>query len=200
MTPDNSVLLLTDFQAPYAFSTQSISIDALLNNTVGLTEAAKAFKVPTVITTMKGYAGTLIPQIQQAAGTDIKPIERTQINAWQDVNVRNAIHGAKRKKLVIAGLWLDSCVMLPALAALSEGYEVYVVTDASGDPDVESHERAVQRLVQAGAVPITWLPILLEWQADWTQNKTNGAIGKIIAEHAGAMGLTAFYNRSISKP
>ncbi len=201
LTPENSQLLLIDYQPQYAFATQSITIDALLNNATALTKVAQAFNLPTVITTItaKAYAGPTFPQIQSAA-PDVSVIDRTPINAWAEPRVRDAVKKAGRKKLIIAGLWTNNCVMLPALAALKEGYEVYVVTDASGDPDVASHERAVQRLVQAGAVPITWLPVLLELQADWTRDVTNGQVGKIINEHAGAMATGAFYKQFVQKP
>lgn len=199
LTPENSALLLIDYQPQYVFATQSISIDTLINNAVALTKTAQAFKLPTVITTVtaKAYGGPAFPQLQ-AAAPGVNVIDRTRVNAWEDERVRDAIHKAGRKKLIIAGLWTDNCVMLPALAALKEGYEVYVVTDASGDMDAESHERAVQRLVQAGAVPITWLPVLLELQADWTQDVTHGGVSNIIKDHAGAMGLGGFYKRAIS--
>ncbi|WP_219817250.1 hydrolase [Burkholderia anthinoferrum] len=201
LTPDNSSLLLIDFQPQYVFATQSSSIDTLLNNAAALAEVAQTFKLPTVITTItsKAYGGPLLPQIRDAA-PGVPVIDRTPINAWQDARVRDAVHRAGRKKLLIAGLWTDNCVMLPALAALKEGYEVYVVTDASGDSDPISHERAIQRLVQAGAVPITWLPVLLELQADWTRDATHGAVAKILAQHAATMGIGALYKRSMQTP
>lgn len=200
LTPENSILLLVDYQPQYAFATQSIGIDALLNNAAGLAKAAQVFKVPTIITTItaQAYGGPTFPQVQ-AAAPQVTPIDRTPINAWQDPRIAEQIRKSGRKKLIIAGLWTDNCVMLPALSALAEGFEVYVVTDASGDSDAASHERAVQRLVQAGAVPITWLPVMLEWQADWTRAETAGPVGKIISEHAGAMSIGAFYLQSLKK-
>lgn len=199
LTPENSALLLIDYQPQYAFATQSISIDTLVNNAVALTETAQAFRLPTIITTVTAmaYGGPTFPQIV-AAAPDVAVIDRTPINAWDDERVRDAIRKAGRKKLIVAGLWTDNCVMLPALAALKEGYEVYVVTDASGDLDAESHERAVQRLVQAGAVPITWLPVLLELQADWTKDVTHGKVAAIIKNRAAAMGIGSFYKRTMS--
>ena len=184
LTPENSVVLLIDYQPQYAFSTHSTSIDSLVNNAAGLAEAARVFKVPIVITTItaQAFAGPLLDQVQ-AAVPNIKPIDRTVINAWQDERVAKAIRATGRKKIVMAGMWTDNCVMLPALSALAEGFEVYVVTDASGDYDPESHERAVQRLVQAGAIPITWLPVMLEWQADWSHGATASAVSQIIREH-----------------
>ena len=201
LTPENSILLLIDYQPQYAFATQSIAIDTLLNNAAGLTKAAQVFKVPTIITTItaKAYGGPTFPKVQAAAPA-VTPIDRTPINAWQDRRIADAVRKSGRKKVLMAGLWTDNCVMLPALAALAEGFEVYVVTDASGDSDAASHERAIQRLVQAGAVPITWLPVMLEWQADWTRSATSGAVGKIIEEHAGAMAIGAFYRSTLQQP
>lgn len=201
LTPDNSVLLLIDYQPQFVFSTHSTSIDTLVNNAVALTEAAQVFKVPTLITTVtaQNFGGPTLPQIQ-AAAPNVTPVDRAPINPWQDNRVRDFVHKSGRKKLILAGLWTDNCVMLPALSALAEGYEVYVVTDASGDADAESHERAVQRLVQAGAVPITWLPVALEWQADWSHADTSGQLVKIMAEHTGAINAGAFYLRSMKHP
>lgn len=196
LTPDNSVLLLIDYQPQFSFSTKSIDISQLVNNATGLTKAAQAFKVPTIITTINAnsFAGPAFPQIQ-AAMPNNKPIDRTVINAWSDKNVVDAIKATGKKKILMAGLWTDNCVMLPALYALAEGYQVYVVTDASGDSDPESHERAIQRLVQAGAVPITWLPVMLEWQADWSRTETRDSVLKIAQEHGGAMGMGVYYRR-----
>lgn len=201
LTPENSVVLLIDYQPQFVFSTRSIDIETLVNNTAGLTKAALAFKVPTIITTVtaQAFAGPLIERIQAAAPA-VRPIDRTVINAWHDDRVAKAVRASGRKKIIMAGLWTDNCVMLPALSALAEGYEVYVVTDASGDYDAASHERAIQRLVQAGAVPITWLPVMLEWQADWTR-PTAGAVNQIIRDHAAAMSVGAQYRQAtVQKP
>jgi len=196
LTPDNSVLLLVDYQGQFAFSTHSISIDALVNNTAGLAKAARAFKVPIVVTTVTAetFAGPLLHQVQSAT-QGVNPIDRTVINAWKDPRVSGAVRATGRKKLLIAGLWTDNCVMLPALSAMAEGFEVYVVTDASGDYDVGSHERAIQRLVQAGAVPITWLPVVLEWQGDWSRQATAAAVNQIFREHAAALSVGAQYRQ-----
>ena len=199
LTPENSVVLLIDYQPQYAFATRSTDIDSLVNNTAGLAKAARVFKIPIVITTItaQAYAGPLLQQVQ-AAAPNIEPIDRTVINAWRDDRVAKAVRATGRKKIVMAGLWTDNCVMLPALSALAEGFEVYVVTDASGDYDPVSHERAVQRLVQAGAIPITWLPVMLEWQADWSRGATAGAVNQIIREHAAAMSAGAQYRKAIA--
>jgi nicotinamidase-related amidase len=197
LTPENSVVVLIDYQPQYTFSTRSADIDSLVNNAVGLAKAARAFRVPTVVTTItaQAFAGPLLAPIRAAIDAD--PLDRTVINAWRDDRVAKAIRATGRKKIVMAGLWTDNCVMLPALSALAEGFEVYVVTDASGDYDPQSHERAIQRLVQAGAVPITWLPVMLEWQADWSRGETSGAVNQIIREHAAAMSAGAQYRQAM---
>ena len=197
LTPENSVVLLIDYQPQYTFSTRSTDIDSLVNNAVGLAKAARAFKVPTVVTTITAqqFAGPLLRPVRAAIDAD--PIDRTVINAWRDDRVSKAVKGTGRRKIVMAGLWTDNCVMLPALSALAEGFEVYVVTDASGDYDLHSHERAIQRLVQAGAVPITWLPVMLEWQADWSRSETSGAVNQIIREHAASMSAGAQYREAM---
>ncbi len=194
-------MLLIDYQPQYVFATRSNDIDTLVNNAAGLAKAARAFKVPVIVTTItaKAFAGPLLHQIQ-AATANVKPIDRTVINAWSDERVVKAVRSTGRKKIVMAGLWTDNCVMLPALSALAEGFEVYIVTNASGDYDPASHERAVQRLVQAGAVPISWLPVMLEWQADWSRTATAGAVNQIIREHAAAMSAGAQYHQAISAP
>jgi nicotinamidase-related amidase len=197
LTPENSVLLLIDFQPQYAFSTRSLPIDSIVNNAQALAKSARVFNVPTVITTItaKSFAGPLLADLQ-AVNPELKPLDRTVINAWADSRVRNAMTATGRKKLVIAGLRTDNCVMLPALAALKEGYEVYVVADASGDYDAMSQQLAMERLVQAGAVPTTWLPVMLEWQADWSNSATAGAVAQIMSENAKAIGAGSQYLRA----
>lgn len=198
LTPDNSVVLLVDYQPQYVFSTRSLPIDAIVNNAQALAKAARVFKVPTIVTTIvaKGFAGPLLGDIQ-AVNPDQPPIDRTVINAWADARVRDAVRATGRKKLIIAGLWTDNCVMLPALAALKDGYEVYVVADASGDYDELSHQQAMARLVQAGAVPITWLPVMLEWQSDWANGATAGPVNQIMREHAKAIAAGAQYLKAL---
>lgn len=187
LTPENSVLLLVDYQPQFVFATRSSSIDDLVNNAQGLAKAARAFEVPIVATTItaQGFAGPLLADLQSVIA-DVQPIDRTVINAWSDPRVREAIRRTGRRKIIIAGLWTDNCVMLPALSALAEGYEVYFVPNASGDYDRDSHERAIDRLVQAGAVPVNWLPVMLEWQSDWANTRTASAVQRILRENARA--------------
>lgn len=199
LAPGNSVLLLVDFQPQFVFSTRSASADSLVNNAVGLAKAARLFGVPTIVSTIaaRAFAGPLLPDL--AAIHRTPPVDRTVINAWSDPRVRDAVRGAGRKKLLIAGLWTDNCVMLPALSALAEGQEVYVVADASGDYDAAAHDLAVLRLVQAGAVPVSWLAVMLEWLADWARPEAAG-VGEIMRDHAKAVGIGNAYLAAMRNP
>ena len=169
LSPDNCTLLLIDHQG-YQFSgVQNIDGTLLINNVVGLTKTAKVFGVPTVLTTVLEERGGFILKDIQDVFPDQKPINRTTLNTWEDQRVVDAIKKIGRKKLVIAALWTEICLAFPVLSALADGYEVYIVTDASGGVSVEAHERAVQRLVQAGAVPLTWIGFASELQRDWAR-------------------------------
>jgi nicotinamidase-related amidase len=194
ITPDNSTLILIDHQPQMAFGVQSIDRQTLINNTVGLAKTAKVFNVPTVLTTVaaKGFSGDIFPEIQ-AVFPDLAPVDRTSMNSWDDKGFRAAVDKAGRNKLVIAALWTEVCLAMPTIDAIKEGYEVYIVTDASGGTSVEAHERAIQRLIQAGAAPMTWLQVLLEWQRDWARQDTYEPVLAIAKEHAGAYGIGIRY-------
>lgn len=198
LTPDNSTVILIDHQPQMAFATRSIDGQTLVNNVAGLAKAAKLFDVPTVLTSVaaQSFIGPLFPQIQ-AVFPDQKPIDRTTMNSWEDERVREAVEKTGRKKLVIAALWTEVCLVAPALSAIDDGYEVYIVTDASGGVSPEAHERAVQRMVQAGAVPMTWLQVLLEYQRDWARQGTYDAVMNLAKEHAGAYGVGIFYAKAM---
>jgi nicotinamidase-related amidase len=185
LSPENCTLLLIDHQG-YQFSgVQNIDGTLLINNVVGLTKTAKVFGVPTVLTTVLEERGGFILKDIQDVFPDQKPINRTTLNTWEDQRVVDAIKKIGRKKLVVAALWTEICLAFPVLSALADGYEVYIVTDASGGVSVEAHERAVQRLVQAGAVPLTWIGFASELQRDWAREKTIGAISEIMLRHGG---------------
>lgn len=194
LTPDNHTLILIDHQPQMAFATRSIDVAELRNNTVGLAKAAVAFKVPTILTTVaeKSFSGPLFPELQ-AVLPGQQPIDRTTMNAWEDQRVVDAVKQTGRKKIVIASLWTEVCLLEPALSAIDEGYEVYIVTDASGGVTKEAHDMAVQRMVQAGAQPVTWLQYMLELQRDWARGATYAAVMNIAKEHAGGYGLGVFY-------
>lgn len=198
ITPENSALILIDHQPQMSFGVQSIDRQTLINNVTGLAKAARVFDVPTILTTVaaKSFSGEIFPEIQDVF-PDIEPIDRTSMNSWDDAKFRDAVEATGRKKVVIAALWTEVCLVMPTIEMIAEGYEVYIVTDASGGTTVEAHERSVQRLVQAGAVPMTWLQVLLEWQRDWARQDTYEATLAVAKEHAGAYGIGIRYAKSI---
>ncbi len=190
LTPANSVLILIDHQ-PFQFANvRNLDPTLVLNNTIGLAKGAKAFDVPTILTTVIQDRGGFLPKELQDVFPDQKPIDRTTINTWEDPRVVEAVKKTGRKKLVIAALWTEVCLAMPVIHAMGDGYDVFAVTDASGGVSVEAHERAIQRMVQAGAVPITWIAVLAEWQRDWAREKTASALGEILRVHGGSTGTS----------
>jgi nicotinamidase-related amidase len=194
LTPDNHVLVLIDHQPQMAFATRSHSIEDIRNNVTGLAKAAKVFKVPTLLTTVaeKSFSGPIFPELQ-AVFPEQKPIDRTTMNTWEDKRVTDKLATFKKKKIVIAALWSEVCGVGPALSAIDAGQEVYFVTDASGGVTKEAHDMAVQRMIQAGAKPITWLQYMLELQRDWARTDTYEAVTGIAKQHAGGYGLGLIY-------
>jgi len=190
LTPENSVLVLIDHQAFQFSNTRNMDPTMILNNTIGLAKAAKAFKVPTILTTVVGARGGHLPQALQAVFPDQVPIDRTTLNTWEDSRVVDLVKKTGRKKIVFAALWTEICLAYPAIHAMGDGYDAYVVTDASGGVSVEAHDRAIQRLVQAGAVPVTWMGVMSEWQRDWAREATVGAVGEIVSAHGGSTGTS----------
>jgi nicotinamidase-related amidase len=191
LAPDNSLLVLCDHQ-PFTLATVgSMDRDALVNNVAGLAEAASALGVPTILTTIAAErAGAIFPEIQ-AAFPDQIPIDRkTEMNSWDDRRFVEAIERTGRRKIVIAGLWTEVCVAFPTITALNEGYEVYVVTDACGGVTREAHDMAILRMVSAGAVPVTWIAALDEWQRDWDRKDAYVALMDIAKRRTGALGLS----------
>lgn len=184
LSRDNSLLLLIDLQPQFALSTHSIDTPTLTTNAVGITKAAKAFGVPTILSTNRAstYGGPFFKEVT-AIRPDLTVYDRTAISALADDRVVKEIKGSGRKKIIIGGLWTDNCVMLPALEALKSGYEVYILADVSGDLNDMSHNMAMHRLIQAGAVPVTWIAVMLEWQRDWADTKTAGSVGTIFSEY-----------------
>ena len=198
LTPDNHVLLLIDHQPQMAFATHSHSVVDIRNNVTGLAKAAKAFNVPTILTTVaeKSFSGPLFPELQ-AVFPEQKPIDRTTMNTWEDNRVTDKVKTYKKKRVVIAALWTEVCGVGPALSALDEGYEVYIVTDASGGVTKEAHDMAVTRMVQAGARPMTSLQYLLELQRDWARSATYNETVKTSVAHGGAYGLGLIYAKTM---
>ncbi|MDB5579510.1 MAG: hydrolase [Bradyrhizobium sp.] len=189
LTPEESVLVLIDHQ-PFQFANlHSHEPMMIVNNVIGLAKAAKVFNVPTILTTVvEDRGGKLIKGLQDVF-PDQKPIDRTWINTWQDARVVDAVKKTGRKKLVLAALWTEVCLAMPAIQAAGEGYEVYAVTDASGGVSAEAHEMAVRRMMMAGVVPMTWLAVASEWQRDWARLDSATALGETVLPHAGGTGV-----------
>ncbi len=193
LTPDNCALILIDHQ-PFQFAgLRSHDTQTIINNVVGLTKAAKVFGVPTLFTTVvEERGGYLIKQLQEIF-PDQKPINRTFINAWEDKFVLDWVKNTGKKKIVIAALWSEICLAMPAIQAAGEGYEVYVVTDASGGVSLEAHEMAIQRMIMAGCMPITWMVFGSELQRDWAREKTVPELAKGLIEHSGNVGTSLLW-------
>lgn len=198
LDPKNCVLVMIDFQPQMTFATKSIDGQTLINNAEGLAKAAKIFNVPTILTTVaeKSFAGPFFPQIKKVfPGQEL--IDRTTMNCWEDRRVVDAIKKTGRKKIVFAGLWTEVCIVLPTIQALEEGYEVYIVADACGGTSQVAHDMAMQRMIQAGAVPITWLQFLLELQRDWARTETYDAVTTLAREDAGSYGMGIEYAKAM---
>jgi nicotinamidase-related amidase len=185
LTPRESVVALIDYQPQMFFGVGSHERYMVLNNALALAKAAKLFDVPVILTTVAGptFSGALLPEIQ-ALFPDQIPIERTTMNSWEDKRFNAAVTGYGRKKIVIAGLWTEVCVCFPAVEAIAEGYDVHVPTDSCGDVTVEAHERAVQRAIQAGVVPMTTLQVMFEWQRDWARTETYDGCMEVLKAHS----------------
>jgi nicotinamidase-related amidase len=188
LTPENCVVLLIDHQPSQLANVNSHDPTMVINNVTALAKVAKAFDVPTILTTIGAARGGDIFKQVQAVFPDQKPIDRSSINSWEDHRVVEAVKKTGRKKLVIAALWSEMCLAQPAIHAMGEGYEVYAITDASGGVSAEAHDMAIRRLVAAGAQPITWLGMAGELQRDWARTERLGAVAQILFDHAGASG------------
>jgi nicotinamidase-related amidase len=195
LTPSNSQLLFIDQQPQMAFGVQSIDRQLLKNNVVALAKAAKVFGIPTTITTVEteSFSGHTYPELLEVF-PDQPLLERTSMNSWDDQKVRDALAENNRKKVVVSGLWTEVCNCTFALSAMHDAdYEIYMVADASGGTSLEAHERAMQRMIQAGCVPVTWQQVMLEWQRDWAHRETYDAVMAIVKEHSGAYGMGVDY-------
>src|SRR5713101_7724691 len=189
LTPENCVFLLIDHQPIQFANVNSHDPTIVIHNVTGLAKTAKAFGIPTILTTVNEERGGSLFHQLQAVFRDQKPINRTFINAWEDRRVVEAVKKTGRKKLVMAALWTEMCLAMPAIHAMGDGYDVYVVTDASAGVSVEAHDMAIRRLVAAGAQPITWLAMAGELQRDWARSEWLEEVAKIFADHAGATGI-----------
>lgn len=194
LTPDNCVVTLIDLQPQMLFGVANFDRQTVINNNLVLAKAARVFDVPMVLSSVetKSFSGNFWPQVQ-AVFPNQKPIERTSMNSWDDRNFVAAIERTGKKKIVLAGLWTETCVTLPTIQAITDGYEVYVVEDCCGDVTQLAHDNAMKRMIQAGAKPVTALSVMLEWQRDWAERDTYDAVMDIVKTHCGAYGVGVEY-------
>lgn len=198
LTPDNHVLIMIDHQSQMAFATRSIDVVELRNNAALVAKTASGFKVATILTTVaeKTFSGPVFDEIKTSL-TDVGVIDRTTMNAWEDERITAAINRFGKRKIVLGGLWTSVCIAGPALSAIEQGYEVYVISDACGDVTNEAHERAMQRMIQIGVQPLTSLTYLLELQRDWGRAATYELTTGIARVHGGGYGLGIVYANSM---
>ncbi len=197
LRPEDSVLVLIDHQPYQLANLNSHDPQMVINNTTAIAKAAKAFDVPVILTSViAAQGGKLFPQI-----TDVFPgqevIDRTFINTWEDQVVVDAVEATGRKQLIVAGLWTEICVAMPAIQAAGEGWDVTVVTDASGGVSVEAHEVAIQRMIAAGVNMMTWLAVSAEWQRDWARTEKLPELIEVMKAHAGASGIAYLWETQL---
>lgn len=190
---DDTLFIFVDHQPQMAFGVTSIDRQLLKNNTVALAKAAKLFGVPIILTAVEteSFSGYIWPELMDVVQQ--KPIERTSMNSWDSDELVAQVKASGRKKLVIAALWTEACLLYPTLSAIEEGFEIYIVTDASGGTSLEAHEAAIRRMEQAGAHPLTTINALLELQRDWAHRDTYNGVMDIVREHFGAYGMGVDY-------
>lgn len=194
LTPDNCVVAIIDLQPQMLFGVGSHDRHSIINNNLVLAKAARTFEVPVVLSTVEttAFSGNLWPQIG-AVFPRQHLIERSSMNSWDDAHFVAAINKTGRKKIVLSGLWTETCVALPTIQAIHDGFEVYVVEDCCGDVSALAHDNAMKRVVQAGAIPVTALSVMLEWQRDWALRDTYNAVMEIVKTHCGAYGVGVEY-------
>ncbi len=197
LTPENCVFLLIDHQPFQLANVNSHDPTIVIHNVTGLAKTAKAFGIPTILTTVNEERGGSLFHQLQAVFRDQKPINRTFINAWEDRRVVEAVKKTGRKKVVMAALWTEMCLAMPAIHAMGDGYDVYVVTDASGGVTPEAHDMAIRRLVAAGAQPITWIGLAGELQRDWARTEHLKEVAQVLIDHAGATGAALLWERQL---
>jgi nicotinamidase-related amidase len=185
LTPRETVVALVDYQQDMFRAVRAPERLSVVNNAVTLAKAAELFEVPIIATMLgvKGFGGEVLSEIQAFTPHE-ELIQRTTMNPWEDAKFRSAVTNFGRQKIIIAGLWTEASVYFPAVDAIAEGYDVHVPTDACGDITAEAHERAIQRAIQAGVIPMTALQVMFEWQRDWARKETNDGCIEILRAHA----------------
>jgi nicotinamidase-related amidase len=197
LRPEDSVLVLIDHQPYQLANLNSHDPHMVVNNSTALAKAAKVFGVPTILTSViAARGGDIFPQITSVFPGE-KVIDRTFINTWEDQKVVDAVKATGRKQLIIAGLWTEICVAMPAIQAAGEGWDVTVITDASGAVSVEAHEVSIQRMIAAGVNMMTWLALAAEWQRDWARAKTAVALNEVIIQHAAGSGIAYLWEQQL---
>jgi nicotinamidase-related amidase len=201
LTPSDHTLIMIDFQSQMAFATKSIDPVLLRNNAALVANAAKVFNVTTIPTTVaeKTFSGPMFDEIKTVF-KGAKFFDRTSMNTWEDAAVIGEVNRIGKNRIVLAGLWTSVCIVGPALSAIDQGFEVYVIADACGDVSTEAHERAIARMVQAGARPMTALQYLLELQRDWARSETYQATTGVARVFGGAYGLGIIYAGAMLGP
>jgi nicotinamidase-related amidase len=195
LTIQNSALVLIDHQPAVGLAVHSMDQGLLIANIAGLASAARALGIPTVLSTIGAKGSVLVDPIFKEIGEifpDITPIDRTSTHAWSDPNFRAAVDATGSKKLIMAGIVTGTCLSQSALAALKEGFEVYVVYDCSGDVSHEAHDSAKLRMTQAGAKPITWLNVTGEWAPDY-RSVERAALIQPYSQHGGSISFAIDY-------
>jgi nicotinamidase-related amidase len=182
LTPKNCALIVIDYQPVQVGSVASMARRDLVMNIVAVARTAKLFGVPVVLSTVNVKTGANQPTIHQLADVleGIEALDRTTINAWEDAEFVDAVKATGRKKLLMTALWTEACLTFPTLDALREGYEIYPIVDAVGGTSVEAHRAALERVVQAGAKPTSWVQVLCELQRDWARKDTARPFAEIL--------------------
>ena len=198
VSPQDHTLIMIDFQSQMSFATKSIDAVTLRNNAALVSRAAAGFGVSTILTTVaeKSFSGPMFEEITSAF-PEQRLLDRTSMNTWEDAAVVAKVSEIGKDRLVFAGLWTSVCIVGPTLSALDQGYEVYVIADACGDVSDEAHERAMQRMIQAGVQPMTSLQYMLELQRDWARTETYEMTTGIAKKYGGAYGLGIIYAKSM---
>ena len=182
LTPQNAALVIIDFQPVQVSSIQSRSKRELVSNITALARIGKLYELPVVLSTVNVNTGRNQPTIHQISEVlaGVRPIDRTSINAWEDEDFVRAVKATGRRKLIMAALWTEVCLVHPALDAIKDGFEVYPVIDCVGGTSPEAHALGVRRLVQAGAKPVGWVQLICELQRDWNREKTTQGFADIL--------------------
>lgn len=198
LNPEDHILILIDHQSQMAFATKSIDAVTLRNNAALVAQAAAGFGVSTILTTVaeKTFSGPMFDEIREAF-PDADVIDRTSMNTWEDTHIAERVNAIGKGRIVLGGLWTSVCIVGPALSALDQGFEVYVIADTCGDVSDEAHERAMERMIQAGARPMTSLQYLLELQRDWARTQTYDLTTGIAKHHGGGYGLGLIYAKTM---